>query len=266
MSLKEFTLEFYNASKNGSVVVFTGAGMSTASGIRDFRGENGIYNDFASAEDMLTLTTFNNNPREFYDFYMKYMLVDENIKPNDAHYLIKEMQDDGLINAVITQNIDGLDLKAGINNVIELHGNADTFCCTKCHKEYSVSEVRNMENVPKCINCNSILKPNIILYEEELDFYKLMMAKDAVNNAMTLLVMGSSLVVNPAAQLVHNFLVDMKFNKNKKLFIVNKGKTAFDGFVKDDNNIEGNSFKKIIKYDGDIIEFAAEYQRLRKTK
>lgn len=243
LNINEFMEKFIPQFEKKGIVVFTGAGLSTASGIKDFRGENGLYKENINAETILSHNYFINHPEEFYDFFRN-NLLNNNVKPNLAHKVIAELEHLGYVNTIITQNIDGLDLLAGSNNVIEIHGNATKFYCTGCKKEYSLEDINNMEMVPKCTNCNSIIRPDIVLYDEQLDGYNLMSAKTTVSYATTLLVIGSSLKVNPAARLVHDFLVDARFDKNKKLFIINKGETDYDGFVKDS------------KYDGDVIEFA----------
>lgn len=251
MSIEEFTKDFIEQAKIGSIVVFTGAGMSTASGIKDFRGENGLYKENVNAEEILSLTYFHYHPKEFYDFYKNFLTVNENVEPNKAHLLIKKLEDEGLINGIITQNIDGLDIKAGCKNVIEIHGNGNTFSCPKCHEKYDSKAILEFGDIPICKKCNEVLKPDIILYEECLDSYKLMQSQELINTSKTMLVIGSSLVVNPAASLVHDFLVNMKFDRTntKRLFIINKGATSYDGF------------KEIIKYDGSVIDFAEEYVR-----
>jgi NAD-dependent deacetylase len=224
-----------------NIVVFTGAGMSTASGIKDFRGENGLYKENINAETILSHSYFMNNPKEFYKFFRE-KLINENANPNEAHRLITELEKKGYINSVITQNIDNLDRKSGTKNVIELHGNAENFHCIKCKKKYKLEDIIKMDLVPKC-ECGNIIRPDIVLYEEPLENFDLMHAKEEIKKAKTLLVMGSSLKVTPAALLVHDFIVDMTFDKSKKIFIINKGKTDYDGFVKE------------TKYDGDIIDF-----------
>ena len=241
--LDEFMEKFMTQFEKKGIVVFTGAGLSTASGIKDFRGDNGLYKENIDAEAILSHDYFINHPKEFYKFFRE-NLLNTNIKPNQAHLLISELEKEGYVNAVITQNIDGLDKEAGTKNVIDIHGDVKKFYCTNCNREYTLEEIEKMDLVPKCLDCNSIIRPDIVLYQEQLDNYKLMSAKSAVHYATTLLVIGSSLKVNPAASLVHDFLVDARFNHNKKLFIVNKGETDYDGFVKDS------------KYDGDVIEFA----------
>jgi NAD-dependent deacetylase len=242
MNIDDFVEEFAKQIVKKKIVVFTGAGMSTASGIKDFRGENGLYKENIDAEEMLSLKYFVEHPKEFYEFYRKNLLISDNIKPNIAHELIKYYQDKGYIDSIITQNIDGLDKKVGLKNVIELHGNASKFYCTKCHKKYTVDQIKNMDIVPICDECKSIIRPDIVLYTEKLEISNLWFAKQYISSANTLLVIGSSLKVNPAASMVHDFIVDARHNKNKELFIINKGKTDFDGF------------KNINRYDGDIID------------
>ena len=243
MNIDDFVEEFAKQIVKKKIVAFTGAGMSTASGIKDFRGENGLYKENINAEEILSLKYFVEHPKEFYEFYRKNLLISDNIKPNMAHELIKQYQENGFVDSIITQNIDGLDIKAGCKNVIELHGNASKFYCTKCHKKYSVEQIKEMDTVPICDECKSIIRPDIVLYTEKLEISKLWFAKQYISSANTLLVIGSSLKVNPAASMVHDFIVDARHNKNKELFIINKGKTDFDGF------------KNINRYDGDIIDF-----------
>ena len=246
MELDKFIEDFMNQMNKKNIVVFTGAGLSTASGIKDFRGENGLYKENINAETILSHSFFINNPKEFYKFFRENLI--NKVKPNEAHLLISELEKKGYVNSVITQNIDNLDKKAGTRNVIELHGNAENFYCTKCNKKYKLEDIINMDIVPIC-TCGNIIRPDIVLYEEQLDMYILMHAMEEIKKATTLLVIGSSLKVNPAASLVHNFIVDMKFDKEKKLYIINKGKTDYDYFVPD------------TKYDGDIIEFVKKIKR-----
>lgn len=249
MALDEFMEKFIPQFEKKGIVIFTGAGLSTASGIKDFRGDNGLYKENINAEEILSHDYFVNNTVEFYKFF-KEKLLNNDIKPNIAHKLIAELESDGYVSAIITQNIDNLDRLAGSKNVIELHGNANRFYCTHCSREYSIDEIENMDFDPIC-DCGYVIRPDIVLYGEILDSFKLMEARDAIKYATTLLVIGSSLKVNPAASLVHDFLVEARFNKNKKLFIVNKGETDYDGFVKDS------------KYDGDVVEFVKKLKNYR---
>ena len=247
MELDKIVNDFLKQLEKKNIVVFTGAGLSTASGIKDFRGENGLYKENINAEEILSHSYFIKNPKEFYIFFRD-KLINE-VKPNEAHQLITELEKEGYINAVITQNIDNLDKTAGTKNVIELHGNAENFYCTGCNKKYKLKDIINMDLVPMC-ECGNIIRPDIVLYEEQLDTFKLMHAMEEIKNAKTLLVIGSSLKVNPAAGLVHDFIVDMRFDKEKKLFIINKGQTDYDGFAKE------------TKYDGDVIEFVKKISKI----
>lgn len=244
MSLDEFIEEFDEQKEKKKITVFTGAGLSTASGIKDFRGENGLYKENVNAEDILSIQFFLEHPEEFYDFYWKKLAMNESIKPNIAHEFIKEYQELGYIDSVITQNIDGLDTKAGTRNVVELHGNANKFYCTHCNKKYSIEQLNPKDIVPTCSECGAIIRPDIVLYEENLEQYKLWQARQQIAMSNTLLVIGSTLRVNPAASMVHDFLVQSRYDKSKKTFIINKGETSFDGF------------SEISKYDGDVIEAA----------
>lgn len=247
MDLEQFINDFLLQLEKKCVVVFTCAGISTASGIKDFRGEHGLYKENINAEEILSHSFFEKFPKEFYEFFRD-NLINESIKPNEAHLLISELEKKGYVKSVITQNIDGLDIKAGIKNVIELHGNAERFYCVGCNKKYSIDDIISMDLVPRC-ECGCVIRPDIVLYEEALDSYDLMSARDEIRRAKTLLVIGSSLKVNPAASLVHDFIVDMRFDKDKKLFIVNKGKTDYDFFAKD------------FKYDGDVIDFSKKLKK-----
>lgn len=255
MNIKEFTEKFLEQSQKEKIVAITGAGMSTASGIRDFRGDNGIYREKINAEDTLSDKYFQNNPKEFYEFYKKYLIISNDIKPNEGHYFLKNLENEGLLRGVITQNIDGLDLKAGISNVVELHGNGCACSCTKCHETYSIDVVAQSTDLPYCKKCNSILKPNIILYNELIDFYKSYIANEMILGANTLLIMGTKIEVNPISAMVKEFYIskiNKKSNNSYKLFIINKGETDFDGY------------KDVIKYDGLISDFTEEYKRVRK--
>lgn len=250
--IEKFIKEFIPQFQKKNIVILTGAGISTTSGIKDFRGSNGLYKENINAELILSHDYFINNPKEFFEFFKENLLT-INAKPNPAHILISELRKEGYVKSIITQNIDGLDIKAGSTDVIELHGSLNEYYCVNCHKKYSLNEIKNMDLIPKCEKCNSIIRPNIVLYGENLDNFKLMNAKEMIKYATTLLVIGSSLRVNPASSLVHDFIVDSRFNHNKKLFIINKGETDYDGFVKDN------------KYDGDVMDFVKvlkKYKRL----
>ena len=236
--------------ENKNIVVFSGAGLSTASGIKDFRGKNGLYKANINAEEILSHHFMMRNPVEFYKFFRE-NLVNGNVKPNLMHEVISLLQNDGVVSGIITQNIDGLDTQAGSSDVIELHGNASRFYCMNCNKEYS--DISSFDLVPKC-HCGGIIRPDIVLYEESLDNYLLMSAKEKIKYANCLLVIGSSLRVNPAANLVHDFIVEKRLkNNNKKLFIINMGFTYYDYFAD-------------YKYNGDIIEIAKEIEKVYKKR
>jgi NAD-dependent deacetylase len=256
MNLEEFTKKFIDQSKRGGIVAITGAGISTPSGVRDFRGKNGVYNEVLNAESILSLPYFFKHPQDFYKFYRKYMIIDDSIKPNKAHYFLKELEDEGLLNGLVTQNIDGLDKKAGTNNIIEIHGNGNLYKCINCSHEYDTTYVLNSNNVPICSNCGSILKPNIILYEEGIDYSTIENESKLIFGAKTLLVIGTRLEVNPTAELVKDFC-KMASNvsnssRNMKVFVINMGSTTIDKSL------------AVYKYDGSVIDFVDEYHRQRK--
>ena len=248
MGIDEFIKVLNEAIDKKNMVVFTGAGLSTASGIKDFRGKNGLYKENINAEEILSHHFMINNPLEFYNFFRD-NLVNDNIKPNLMHELIAELQEKGYVSGIITQNIDGLDSMAGSKNVVEIHGNATRFYCMDCKKKYSLSEIKSMDIVPKC-ECGGIIRPDVVLYEEQLKQNDIWTSQLLVQTANNMLVLGSSLKVNPAASLVHDFIIEKRYDKNKKLFIVNQGETDYDYFAD-------------YKYDGDIIEVAKKIKKLR---
>ena len=248
MNIDEFVKALNEAIDKKDMVVFTGAGLSTASGIKDFRGKNGLYKENINAEEILSHHFMIDNPLEFYKFFRD-KLINGEVKPNLMHELIAELQAKGYISGIITQNIDGLDTMAGSKDVVEIHGNATKFYCMDCKKTYSVSDIESMDIVPKC-ECGGIIRPDIVLYEELLKQTDLWSSKNMVQYAKSMLVLGSSLKVNPAASLVHDFIVEKRYDKNKKLFIVNQGETDYDYFAD-------------YKYDGDIIEVAKKIKKLR---
>lgn len=248
MGIDEFIKVLNEAIDKKNMVVFTGAGLSTASGIKDFRGKNGLYKENINAEEILSHHFMINNPLEFYNFFRD-NLVNDNIKPNLMHELIAELQEKGYISGIITQNIDGLDTMAGSKDVVEIHGNATRFYCMDCKKKYSLSEIKSMDTLPKC-ECGGIIRPDVVLYEEPLKQNDIWTSQLLVQTANNMLVLGSSLKVNPAASLVHDFIIEKRYDKNKKLFIVNQGETDYDYFAD-------------YKYDGDIIEVAKKIKKLR---
>lgn len=204
-------------SKN--IVFFSGAGMSTASGIPDFRSETGLYKNVYRAEEMLSHHFFMDDPKQFYEFYKEKMLYPDALA-NDAHKFIAKLQDTKNV-SVVTQNIDGLHQLAGSKIVYELHGSVLRNYCTKCHKFFDLDYMINADGVPTCDECGAIVKPNVVLYEEGLDDETVENAVRAIMNADLLIVCGTSLNVYPAAGFIRYF-------RGKHLAIVNRDATPYD--------------------------------------
>ena len=202
-------------------VFFGGAGVSTESGIPDFRSTGGLYNQEwrYPPETILSHTFFQNNTEEFYRFYRKKMLF-PNAKPNAAHEALAELERMGILTAVITQNIDGLHQAAGSQHVIELHGTVHKNFCTRCRRFYSLEDILNSDGVPRC-SCGGIIRPDIVLYEEALDQDVLEKAVHYIRHADVLIVGGTSLAVYPAAGLLNYYRGD-------KLVLVNRSATPYD--------------------------------------
>lgn len=229
--------EIINKSK--SVVFFGGAGVSTESGIPDFRSKDGLYNQKYKypPEEILSHTFFMNNTDEFYKFY-KDKMNSLKYKPNITHIKLAELEKIGKIKAIVTQNIDGLHQKAGSKKVLELHGSVHRNYCMKCGKFYDAEYVFNSESNPKC-SCGGIIKPDVVLYEENLNEDILDEAIMQISNCDTLIVGGTSLTVYPASGLI-------RFYKGNKLILINKDKTPYDklaNFVINDSL--GNIFKNL---------------------
>lgn len=204
------------------IVFFGGAGVSTESGIPDFRSQDGLYNqkyDYPP-ETILSHTFFMNNPEEFFRFYREKMLYLD-AEPNAAHKALARLERRKKLKAVITQNVDGLHQKAGSNTVLELHGSVHRNYCMKCGKSYGVEAIVNSEGVPYC-ECGGIIRPDVVLYEEPLDEYITSMAMAYVQSADMFIVGGTSLTVYPAAGFVYQYMGD-------KLVLINKSKTQLDG-------------------------------------
>ena len=204
-------------------VFMGGAGVSTASGIPDFRSAYGLYREKQqgiSYEEMLSHDYLVYHTAEFYDFMRRVMLYPD-AKPNPAHFALAKLEQDGKLDAVITQNIDGLHQMAGSKNVIELHGNESRYFCLSCGKTYDMSVVLNGTGVPKC-DCGGTIRPDVVLYGEPLDQRNIEKAVEYVEQAELLLVGGTSLVVYPAAGLV-NYL-----RRGAKLVLLNRDETPFD--------------------------------------
>lgn len=208
---------------SNNIVVFSGAGISTDSGLKDFRSQDGLYNiklDYGlSPEYMLSNKCFYNNTELFYDFYKKYMDL-RGVEPNITHKYLKKLEDCGKLKAIITQNIDGLHILSGNKNVYEIHGTIYKNHCCKCFKEYSSDYVFESRNVPKC-SCGGIIKPDVVLYGETLPSDEYNKSIKAISNCDMLLVLGSSLTVFPACDLINYF-------KGKYLVIINLDATNYD--------------------------------------
>ena len=206
-----------------SIVFFGGAGVSTESGIPDFRSETGIFKTLEkyshTPEELLSHSYFRYHPKEFFKYY-KESLVFENAEPNAAHYKLAELEEIGKLKAIITQNVDGLHQKAGSKNVLELHGNFNRNYCMVCGKSYTANDILNSEDFPFC-DCGGIIKPDVVLYEEPLDKDILKYSTSYIENADTLIVGGTSLAVYPAAGLINYF-------NGKNLVLINKSPTAYD--------------------------------------
>lgn len=205
-----------------SIVFFGGAGVSTESGIKDFRSVDGLYNERYDypPEVMLSRSFFNECQAEFYKFY-KDKLNCLDVEPNVTHKYLKKLEESGKLKAIITQNIDGLHEKCGSKNVLLLHGTVFKNHCMMCGKEYDAEYVFKSEDIiPRC-TCKGIIKPDVVLYEEPLDEEVVMKAIDAIKNCDLLIVAGTSLVVYPAATYLRYFT-------GKNLVIINKDSTTYD--------------------------------------
>lgn len=208
-------------SKSNNIVFFGGAGVSTESGIPDFRSVDGLYSTKYKypPEIMISHSFFISNTKEFYDFYIKKMIF-LNAKPNNAHKKLAELEKQGKLKAVITQNIDGLHQTAGSKNVLELHGSVHRNYCMKCGKFHDVNFIVNSKGVPKC-QCGGIVKPDVVLYEESLDSDIMEKSVEFIEKADVLIIGGTSLVVYPAAGLINYF-------NGSKLVLINKTSTLMD--------------------------------------
>ena len=188
------------------IVFFGGAGVSTESGLKDFRSEDGLYREkyVYPPEYMLSRDCFYRHTEEFFRFYRDKILVG-GVKPNAAHYKLAEWEQLGKLIAVVTQNIDGLHQAAGSRAVYELHGSVLKNRCTECGHRYDVEFIKNSEGIPRCIKCGGVVKPEVVLYGENLDEDTVTGAARAISAADTLIVAGTSLTVYPAAGLINYF-------------------------------------------------------------
>lgn len=209
-----------------SIVFFGGAGVSTESGIPDFRSQDGLYSQQWKypPETIISRSFFDANPVEFYRFYREKLII-KNIEPNTAHFQLAKMEEKGKLKAVVTQNIDGLHQKAGSRNVFELHESTLRNFCMDCGAEYGTDFIAESENspdkLPRCAKCGGLVKPDVVLYEESLDQNVINGAVNAIKNADTLIIGGTSLVVYPAAGLIDYF-------RGKNIVLINKSATAGD--------------------------------------
>ena len=214
--------EYVDSSDN--IVFFGGAGVSTESGIKDFRGKNGLYrekNNGLPPEYMLSHECLIYDTELFFDYYRNNMNLSDR-EPNVTHQYLKKLEDSGKLKAVITQNIDGLHQKAGSKNVIEIHGTIYKNYCMKCNKEYPSDYIFKSKGIPKC-TCGGLIRPDVILYGESLnDSYN--KALDYIRKADLLIVAGTSLTVEPASSMI-------RFFNGKKLVIINMDKTSYDSIA-----------------------------------
>lgn len=207
-----------------NIVFFGGAGVSTESGIPDFRSEGGIFqaiNEYGvRPEVILSHSFFMQNPEVFFKYYKKTLLYPD-AKPNDCHKALAKLEEMGKLKAVVTQNIDDLHQRAGSKNVLELHGTLYKNYCMKCGKQFDLAYVMADEGITRCDVCGGMVRPDVVLYEEGLDQETIYQAVDCIGKADLLIVGGTSLNVYPAAGLLNYY-------KGNKLVLINKSATAYD--------------------------------------
>ncbi len=211
--------------QSGKTVFFGGAGVSTESGLKDYRSEDGLYNTVkkykVSPETILSHSFFVSHPDVFYDFYYNYFL-NTSAKPNRAHHALAELEKRGLLSSVITQNIDGLHQSAGSRNVIELHGTILKHYCMRCKTVMPNEKVKELAGgIPKCEKCGHIVRPDVVLYEEQLNEEVIEKAINEISGADLLIIGGTSLAVYPAAGFLHYF-------NGKHIVLINREETQFD--------------------------------------
>lgn len=204
-----------------NIVFFGGAGVSTESGIPDFRSVDGLYNQKWKypPETILSKSFFDRDPEEYYRFHREKLVID-GVKPNRAHLRLAELEAEGKLRAVITQNIDGLHQAAGSKNVLELHGSILRAYCSRCRKKYDADVINKGAGVPHCA-CGGVIRPDIVLYEEPLDNEIMYSAIDYIRKAEVLIVGGTSLNVYPAAGLINYY-------RGNKLVLINLSETPYD--------------------------------------
>ena len=208
--------------ESSRIVFFGGAGVSTESGVPDFRSVDGLYNqkyDYPP-EEILSHTFYRRKPEEFYRFYRDKMIYTDAL-PNKAHLKLAELEEKGKLTAVVTQNIDGLHQAAGSKTVYELHGSVLRNYCENCGKFFDINYIIESDGVPKCDKCNGPIKPDVVLYEEGLDSNTMNGALNAISNADMLIIGGTSLNVYPAAGLIDYY-------RGNRLVLINMSKTPMD--------------------------------------
>ena len=210
--------------ESDNIVFFGGAGVSTESGIPDFRSVDGLYNQKWKypPETILSRSFFDRSPEEYYRFHREKLVVD-GVKPNRAHIRLAQLEREGKLRAVVTQNIDGLHQAAGSSNVLELHGSILRAYCSRCGKKYDADIINHGTGVPRC-SCGGVIRPDIVLYEEPLDDAVVSAAIRYIRNADVLIIGGTSLNVYPAAGLVNYYRGD-------KLVLINLSETPYDSYA-----------------------------------
>lgn len=206
-------------------VFFGGAGVSTESGVKDYRSKDGLYHTVREygvpPETILSRSFFETKPEIFYDFYYKYFLSGE-AEPNAAHRALARLEERGKLTAIITQNIDGLHQKAGSKNVLELHGTTSSYHCHRCRRPYPLEQVKELRGgVPRCEACGALIHPDVVLYEEGLDSRTVNAAINALEEADLLIIGGTSLAVYPAAAFLRHF-------GGNRIVLINRDATHYD--------------------------------------
>ena len=211
-------------TESDNIVFFGGAGVSTESGIPDFRSVDGLYNQKWKypPETILSRTFFDRDPEEYYRFHREKLVID-GVKPNRAHLRLAELEREGKLRAVVTQNIDGLHQAAGSKNVLELHGSILRAYCSRCGKKYDPDIINHGTGVPRC-TCGGVIRPDIVLYEEPLDDAVVSAAVRYIREADVLIIGGTSLNVYPAAGLINYY-------RGNKLVLVNLSETPYDSYA-----------------------------------
>lgn len=211
--------------ESDNIVFFGGAGVSTESGIPDFRSVDGLYNQEWKypPETILSHTFFTRNPEEYYRFHRAKLVID-GVKPNITHRRLAELEEEGKLKAVVTQNIDGLHQMAGSREMLELHGSILRASCSKCHRKADADLMNHGTGLPVCSFCGGVIRPDIVLYEEPLDDGVMYKAIDYIRDADIMIVGGTSLNVYPAAGLINYY-------RGEKLVLINRSETPYDRYA-----------------------------------